>query len=595
MLLSDITQTPAFTVELNMLQHESEQIAAKMRTMSIQDIPVIDEGHWAGVFHLFTKTFPSATEKGVWIQDAPCFFGDTEIQDVKLPVGSSLIGVVDKKNNFVGVADAAELQRITYDKYKEVLERTHHLDAIINYAYDGILIADPLGFVTRVNPALCRFSGVPEKTFVGLHLTELVSTGVFNENSITWTALQERRSVIGLQRYPTGQEHLVSAVPIIDKSGEIKGAVSTIRDITELAMLREELNFVQKRSKQYQLELLKLRKKVLSDEVIAVSPKMINVFDLAGRVADFDSTVLILGESGVGKEVLASFIHKNSDRSQGPFVKINCGALPEELLESELFGYESGAFTGAKRSGKIGLFEAAEGGVLFLDEIGEMSTSLQVKVLRVLQEQEFTRVGGVEPVQTDCRIIAATHRNLQERIQQGLFREDLFYRLYVVPIYIPPLRERQEDIPAMIQYFLNRYNQKHGTKKVFSADVIKTLQHYSWPGNVRQLSNLIERLVVTILDSTIQRDHLPVDTMSLQSSLANPVHQPTLPTENMEYTKDTDTNPNYNAFNVLERDLIVESLTRYGSIRKAGQALGVSHTTVIKKMRKYGIEKEKKV
>jgi PAS domain S-box-containing protein/TyrR family helix-turn-helix protein len=601
MLLSNIAQTPAFTVELNMLQYQSNQIVVKMKSLSLQEIPVLNEGRWAGVFRVFSHSFPSTTENGVWIQDAPFFCEDTEVKEVKLPVGYNLVGIVDKKNRFVGVAHVADLQKIIHDIYKEALERSRQLDAIIDHAYDGILITDALGYVTRVNRALCRFSGVPEKNFIGFHLTELVSKGIFKENSVTWKALQERRETIGLQRYPTGQEHIISAVPIIDESGKIQGAVSTIRDTTELARLREELNIVQNRSQQYQLELSKLRKQVLSEEVIAVSPQMLHVFDLARRVAGFDSTVLILGESGVGKEVLANFIHKNSARSQGPFVKINCGALPEELLESELFGYESGAFTGANKSGKIGLFEAAEGGVIFLDEIGEMSPSLQVKVLRVLQEHEFTRVGGVEPVQVNCRIIAATHRNLQERIRQGLFREDLFYRLYVVPIHIPPLRERHEDIPALIQYFLNRYNQKYGTQKIIHSNVIQILQHYPWPGNVRQLSNLIERLVVTIPDSTIQQHHLPDDVMSLQNSLTKPAHHSSLPTVNAEHDKDisvlqmTDTNTCYNAFDELERDLIIQSLTRYGSIRKVGQALGVSHTTVIKKMRKYGIERKRKV
>jgi PAS domain S-box-containing protein/TyrR family helix-turn-helix protein len=601
MLLSDIVQKPAFTIELNTLQHQSHQIIAKMRSLSLREIPVLNEGRWAGVYRVFTQSFPLSTENGVWIQDVPFFYEDTEVKELKLPVGYNLVGVVDKKNRFVGVVHVADLQEITHNIYKEALERSRQLDSIINHAYDGILIADALGYVTMVNPALCRFSGIPKKTFIGLHLTELVSKGFFKENSVTWKALQEKREVIGLQRYPTGQEHIISAVPIIDESGKIKGAVSTIRDTTELARLREELNIVQNRSQQYQIELSKLRKQVQSEEIIAVSPQMLNVFDLAERVAGFDSTVLILGESGVGKEVLASFIYKNSARSQGPFVKINCGALPEELLESELFGYESGAFTGAKKSGKVGLFEAAEGGVIFLDEIGEMSPSLQVKVLRVLQEHEITRVGGVEPVQVNCRIIAATHRNLQERIQQGLFREDLFYRLYVVPIHIPPLRERHEDIPAMIQYFLNRYNQKYGTKKIIHSHVIQTLQQYPWPGNVRQLSNLIERLVVTIPDSTIQQHHLPGDVMSLQDSLTKLDHHHSLPMEKTEYAKDisviqtTDENTSYNAFNELERDLIIRSLSRYGSIRKVGQALGVSHTTVIKKMRKYGIERKREV
>jgi PAS domain S-box-containing protein/TyrR family helix-turn-helix protein len=597
MLLSEITKTPAFTAESKILPQHSDQIAAQMKMLSLEEIPVLDEGHWAGVFHLFSNAFPAGTETGAWIQDAPFFYGDTEINSIKIPVKSSLIGVVDEKNRFLGVAEAADVieqQRKICAQYKELSEQRKHLDAIIDSAYDGILVTDPLGVVTRVNPAMCRFSGLAEGSFIGRHLTELENLGVFKENSITWKALQEKREVIGLQRYPTGQEHIVSAVPIIEESGEIKGTVATIRDMTELAKMREELSMIQKRSKQYQMELLKLRKQVLSDEVIAVSPKMVNVFDLAGRVADFDSTVLILGESGVGKEVLANFIHKNSRRSESPFVKINCGALPEDLLESELFGYEAGAFTGANRSGKKGLFEAAEGGVILLDEIGEMSTSLQVKILRVLQEQEFTRVGGIEPIQVNCRIIAATHRNLRERIQQGLFREDLFYRLYVVPIEIPPLRERLEDIPAMIQYFLNRYNHKHGTKKVIDPEVIRTLQNYSWPGNVRQLSNLIERLVVTILDSTIRIHDLPDDVMSLQTPLS--AHQsallmnPVEPVKKLSVLEKTDTNNN--AFNVMERDLIVQALSRYGSIRKVGKALGVSHTTVIKKMRKYGIQRE---
>lgn len=594
MLLSDITQAPAFIVESKMLEHQSDQIIAKMKTLSIEEIPVIDQGQWAGVFHLFSKSFPSGTEMGAWIEDAPFFYGDTEINDIKISVKSRLVGVVDEKNRFLGVAEAAEVveqQGLISAKYKELSQQNKHLDAIIDSAYDGILVTDSVGIVTRVNPAMCRFSGLAESSFIGRHLTELETLGVFKEHSITWKALQERREVIGLQRYPTGQEHIVSAVPIVDESGEIQGAVATIRDMTELARLREELSLVQKRSKQYQLELLKLRKQVISDEVIAVSPKMVNVFDLAGRVADFDSTVLILGESGVGKEVLANFIHKNSRRSHSPFVKINCGALPEDLLESELFGYEAGAFTGASRTGKKGLFEAAEGGVIFLDEIGEMSTSLQVKILRVLQEQEFTRVGGVHPIQVNCRIIAATHRNLQERIKLGLFREDLFYRLYVVPIHIPPLRERHEDIPAMIQYFLNRYNQKHGTKKIIDPQVIHALQNYSWPGNVRQLSNLIERLVVTILDPAIQLHHLPEDVMSLQTSLTAPA-QLTDHTERSDLSVVQKSDTNHNAFNVLERDLIIQALSRYGSIRKVGKALGVSHTTVIKKMKKYGIQRE---
>jgi PAS domain S-box-containing protein/TyrR family helix-turn-helix protein len=600
MLLSEVVQSPMYTVDLSVLQNESERVIERMQELSVIEIPVLNEGYWAGVFRMFPQSSSSCNEKGIWIPDAPCLCDQTEIRDIRIPVGYHVIGVVNQQNQFVGVVHAADLQNMIHQMYREALERSRQLDAIIDHAYDGIFIADALGYVTRVNPSFCRLVGVPEESFVGVHLTELVRNGTFKEPSITWKALQERREVIGVQRYPTGQEHLVSAVPIINETGKVQGVVSTIRDMTELSKLREELNMVQYQSQRYQSELSTLRKRVLSDEIIAVSPQMRNVMELAGRVANFDSTVLILGESGVGKEVIASFIHKSSARSEGPFIKINCGALPEELLESELFGYESGAFTGAKKTGKIGLFEAAEGGVIFLDEIGEMSPALQVKVLRVLQEQEFTRVGGIDPIQVNCRIIAATHRNLQERIQMGLFREDLYYRLYVVPIQIPPLRERREDIPALIQYFLNKYNQKYGTQKIIHPVVIQILQNSPWPGNVRQLSNLIERMVVTIPDSLITQNHLPHDFLDLQNQSAIPSANALKQTQNEIHKADDFTNRansrgSLNAFDEMERDLIIQSLLRYGSIRKVGQALGVSHTTVIKKMKKYGIERIRKV
>lgn len=603
MLLSEITLTPALTVDSEMLHENSEQLIAQMKAVSINEIPVLSQGKWGGVFRLYSQSFPREKEVAVWIKEAPCYQGDTKIRNIEITTNSSLVGVVDHNDYFIGVVHIDEIvgqQKIIWDHYMEVLDKSIHLDAVIESAYDGVLISNGEGIVTRVNPAMCKFSGMNEASFIGRHLNELVHLGVFKEDSVTLIALKEKREAVGLQRYPTGPEHLVCAVPMIDELGRLQGAVATVRDTTELTRMKEELNFFQKRTEQYQLELLKLRKQVFSEEIIAVSPKIVQAFELAGRVANFDSTVLVLGDSGVGKEVIANYIHKHSRRSTEPFLKINCGALPPDLLESELFGYDAGAFTGANRTGKKGLFESADGGTIFLDEIGEMSLSLQVKVLRVLQEQEFTRVGGVEPIQVNCRIIAATHRDLKELIKKGLFREDLFYRLYVVPIYVPPLRERQEDIPAMIHYFLKRYNQKHGLKKVIEPEVIMKLQKYEWPGNVRQLSNLIERLIVTVLEDTIDIYHLPEDVLeglnrSLSShgdQLLKPKGQERIEVSQVD-TQMTETNNSdqFNAFNVMERDLIIESLSRYGSIRKVGRALGVSHTTVIKKMKKYGIKK----
>jgi PAS domain S-box-containing protein/TyrR family helix-turn-helix protein len=608
MRLADIVQTPGYTVERRELQEDERSVIERMQTLSLVEVPVLHEGRWAGVYRLFSRAPLTGSSVGVWIPDAPCLCEQTEMIELQIPVGFHVIGVVDRLEQFVGIVYAADLQKMIHQMYREALERSRQLDAIIDQAYDGILIADALGYVKRVNPAFCRLAGTAEEEFVGSHLTELVKRGTFREPSVTWKALQERREVVGLQRYPAGQEHLISAVPLVDETGKVQGAVSTIRDMTELSKLREELYKEKNQSERYRSELTTLRNRVLKEEIIAVSPQMRNVLELAGRVANFDSTVLILGESGVGKEVIASFIHKSSARSAGPFIKINCGALPEELLESELFGYEPGAFTGARKNGKIGLFEAAKDGVIFLDEIGEMSPALQVKLLRVLQEHEFTRVGGVKPIQVNCRILAATHRNLQERIQQGLFREDLYYRLYVVPIHIPPLRERREDIPALIQYFLNQYNRKYGTQKSIHPLVTDILLNAPWPGNVRQLSNLIERMVVTVPDSQIQPDHLPSDFLG-----THPQAQPARKTEQMpirgepfdehwRVARDPGIESSgigekggFNAFDEMERELIIQSLSRYGSIRKVGQALGVSHTTVIKKMKKYGIERTRKI
>ncbi|UOF92638.1 sigma 54-interacting transcriptional regulator [Fodinisporobacter ferrooxydans] len=599
MRLSELVCTPVYQIDINQVQDEPEKIISDMQTLSLFEIPVLSQGRWAGIFRFLSKDSDTNGEKhGAYVMNAPSFYEDMELKDIPIPRNCTILGVVNRQEEFTGIVHIADIQTIFIKEYETTRERIRFLDAIIDNTYDGILIVDSLGYVTRVNQGFCRLTGVKEEDFVGVHVTDLVQKGTFKFPSVTWSALQKRRDITGIQKYPTGHEHLVSAVPIIDNQGKLHGAVASVRDMTELSRLRQELEAVQDLSQHYKSELTDLRKRVLFDQIIAVSGQMQKVMDLAGRVANFDSTVLILGESGVGKEVIANFIHKSSSRVQGPFVKINCGALPEELLESELFGYEAGAFTGAKKGGKIGLFQAAEGGVIFLDEIGEMSPALQVKVLRVLQEQEFTRVGGISPIQVNCRVIAATHRDLKEQIKKGQFREDLFYRLYVVPIHIPPLRERQEDIPALLQYFLNKYNQKYGTQKTLQPEVIQILKNYSWHGNVRQLSNLVERMIVTIPDSYIQQMHLPEDYIQDISAADHSVHSERQATNtaasNPEPTiSEREPKENMNAFGAMERDLLIRTLTQHGSVRKAGQALGVSHTTIIKKMRKYGIERNR--
>jgi transcriptional regulator with PAS, ATPase and Fis domain len=306
---------------------------------------------------------------------------------------------------------------------------------------------------------------------------------------------------------------------------------------------------------------------------------MKKVFDFAARVAQVDSTVLITGESGSGKEIVAKTIHKLSKRKDGPLIQINCGAIPENLLESELFGYEPGAFTGASKEGKLGMFELAENGTLFLDEIGELPLNLQVKLLRVLQEREIVRVGGIKPKKINVRIIAATNKDLEKMVEKGMFREDLYYRLNVVRIKIPPLRERKTDIPPLIQHFLRKFNEKYEMNKKISPEVIERLIAYDWPGNVRELENLIERLVVIVIEDIIELKHLPD---YLQASINSDHFQVSV----------SGIIPLKKASEDLEKQLISKALQKYGSTRKAAQILEVDQATIVRKAKKYNITNE---
>lgn len=312
-----------------------------------------------------------------------------------------------------------------------------------------------------------------------------------------------------------------------------------------------------------------LTKCMAKDKIILKSESMKQVVKLAIKVARVDSSVLITGETGVGKEVLARVVHKHSCRVNGPFIKLNCGAIQAELVESELFGYEAGAFTGARREGKLGLIQLADGGTLFLDEIGDLPLNLQVKFLRVLQEREIQRVGGVETKEVDFRLIAATNKSLQDLVKQKKFREDLFYRLDVVPMTIPPLRERKEDILPLALFFLNKFGQRYGLSMRISPEVIEVLLNNDWPGNVRELENTIERLLVTS-DTDVATDHL------INKS-----------SNSKDYGKSR-----LNLREILdqtEKHFILQAFEQCKTTREMAQVLGISQSTVVKKMRKYDI------
>lgn len=475
--------------------------------------------------------------------------------------------------------------KIMQEQLAEAKAAGDDLDAIIQNSYDAIYITDANGTTLKTNDAIERLTGIPKEYYIGKDLHYLEKRGIV-EKSVSFEVIKQKKPVTVIQENTLGKVLLITGSPVFNEEGEVIRVVTNLRDISELNRLREELS--------------QLRKFHAGDEPIVVASKaMERVMELAGRVAHTDTTVLLLGESGVGKEVVARTIHRNSRQyEKGAFIKVNCGAIPQDLLESELFGYESGAFTGAKKNGKPGMFELAHEGTLFLDEIGEMPLNLQVKLLRVLQDQEFHRVGGVKPIKVNVRIVAATNRDLKKMVAEGAFREDLYYRLYVVPIEIPPLRKRQEDILPLIQFFLDKFNRKYQTSKSFTKGTLKILQEYQWPGNIRELANLIERLLVTIPSHEIRPEHLPYLTgekVTVSDDAAREREQSLSSSDSaISLERIKESGGLQAALEQLERQILASAFERYDSSYEVAKALKISQSTAIRKAYKYGIRIKKK-
>lgn len=469
----------------------------------------------------------------------------------------------------------SELERISRE-LKYVKELNQELDAIIESSFDGLYITNGDGYTLRVNKAYERITGVDSSVFLGRHIKDIIRDGIVSE-SVTALVLERKEPVTIIQQNKSGKTTLATGNPVFDRNGNIFRVVSNVRDITELNLLKQELEQARGLSLHYEKQLRTLRY-AGSDKMVVHSAKMKDLMGLVMRLAKVDSTILITGESGTGKELIAETLHKNSTRYDGPFIKVNCGAIPENLLESELFGYDYGAFTGAKKQGKAGYFELAMGGTLFLDEIGDLPLNLQVKLLRVLQSREIVRVGGEKPLKIDARILAGTNRNLLEMVQNKEFREDLYYRLNVVPVNVPPLRDRKEDIPALITHFVLMFNLKYKLNKRISQDMIDILLRYDWPGNVRELENLIERLVVVSSRDTLTKDDLPsnlrgdnLDVLNVQVSGLMPL-------------KD--------AVESVERQVLEKAYAECRTTRQMAKVLKVDASTIVRKAAKYGISKE---
>ena len=450
-------------------------------------------------------------------------------------------------------------------------EYTHEIEAIIESSYDGIYVTDGDANTIRVNSAYEKITGIKASEVIGKNMNDLVKEGYFDE-SVSLKVKEEKKPVTIHQTLKSGKSILVTGNPIFDENGKIKMIVTNVRDMTGLVELQQQLEYTKGMTTAYRDILKSLQQtSARENDIIMVSEPMLHIQELLDRVCRTNATVLIYGETGVGKDRIAEEIHEKSDRAEsGIFVKINCGAIPENLLESELFGYDRGAFTGARKEGKSGLFEVAHKGTLFLDEVESMPMLLQSKLLRVLQNFEITRVGGTKPLKVDVRLICASNQDLKELISKKLFRADLFYRLNVIPIYIPPLRERRDDIPYLVHFFLNRYNKKHGTKKVLSKEAMDHLITYTWPGNVREVANVIERLVVITHGDYILPNNLPREIFERTGKDF---------IENGLTLKEQ--------VDKIEISIIRKAIEKYGSARKAAPHLGMDSTSLTRKLKKY--------
>ncbi|MED2974091.1 sigma 54-interacting transcriptional regulator [Fictibacillus sp. B-59209] len=486
----------------------------------------------------------------------------------------------------------AIFQNIT--EWRKLQEKNLDLETIFNNSHDGIYVSDGNGVTLGVSLGSERNFGIKSSNLIGRNVIDIEKEGVFRP-SVVRLALESRKRVTVYQKTRTGKVMIATGNPIFDENNEIIRVVCNSRDITELTLLKEQIKKNEEIVKRYESELMELRLKETKIEgFITNSKKMNDVLALVKRAAPFDSTILITGETGTGKDVLAKSIHNFSSRKNGPFIKVNCGAIPEHLLESELFGYDTGAFTGASKGGKPGYFELADKGTLFLDEIGELSLSLQAKLLQAIQDKTIQRVGGTKTNHINFRLIAATNRNLDAMVNNKKFREDLFYRLNVIPIEVPLLRERKDDIPFLLHFFLNKYNQLYSMEKRFDLESIDFLCHYDWPGNVRQLQNIVERLVVLSEENKINKENI----LSLfsKSSIDHEKNASRPLAEVNDLFPDTNEINFDNNFSLklklkeVEKSYIQEALREYKSTRKAAKQLKMSQSTLVRRMKELEID-----
>lgn len=460
---------------------------------------------------------------------------------------------------------------------KKQARRINELLTVIDFVSDGVLVTDEHSKVMMINKnhALMEFSTTEE--IIGKSIPQLVDEGYYVElKPIALPELKEfllSKQSVSFEMITKLHRRIFSTTqPIMDDFGNIKYIVYTSRDITEIKRLRNDLEKEAYLRKLYQQELIS---KEDANAYVSDSTRMKHIFNIVKKVSQVDSSVFLTGQSGVGKGLIANKIHELSRRGPHPFIQINCAAIPDTLFESEIFGYEEGAFTGARKQGKPGLLELAGEGTVFLDEIGELPLPLQAKFLQVLQEGEFRRVGGTTSIYLRCRVIAATNQNVEDLIKQKRFREDLYYRLCVVPIHVPSLSERREEILPLADIFLRRFNNKYGLHKELNQDVKKWMYNYDWPGNVREVQNIVERLAIVSDSDLIDMDDLARTHVKIGDT--------------SDYLSLEDDISLREASEKLEKILIERASKAHKNSRDAAEALGISQATYLRKARKYEV------
>lgn len=495
---------------------------------------------------------------------------------------NKMVNSVQIINRLIDLAGHDSEMLADLNSVKETVLTAKNFNLLANSLFDGIHIVDADSIVVYINKSFTKVSGFTDE-IVGKHIDALEKLG-YNAQ-IAKMALQTKETVnVTHSSAITKVNMTTTATPVIDDDGFLLGILIIDRDITELQRLQAELKKSEKHILTMKEDLISRQRALaglmLSDHeqlLIGTSDASKSVDALIHQVAPLEATVLITGETGSGKENVASEIHKNSNRKGKPFIKINCSAIPANLIESELFGYEKGSFTGANAMGKAGLFELAQSGTILLDEIGELPLEVQPKLLRVIQQKELLRIGATKPISLDVRIIAATNRNLEQMCAAGTFRPDLYYRLNIFPIQMPPLRARGEDIPLLVTYFLSAYNAKYDKSVTIDSTALTVLQNYSWPGNIRELQNIIERLVI------ISPNTIVISSELIQSTLG------ILPDE----FHGTGGNPTLqDKVEALEKRELTIALTSGKSTREIGKILGIDASNVVRKMKKYGITRD---